>query len=127
MKTIIFMILVTGSFFAVGQDKPGTLAVNEFETKLSSTGVKTVLDVRTREEYDQGHMADAQQIDFYKSDFRQQLEKLDKNKPVFVYCAAGGRSSSASGMLAEMGFKQVYDLKGGLNAWKKAGKPIIIK
>lgn len=100
------------------------LSPADFEKKVSSITDKTVLDVRTADEYKEGHLAGAIMIDFYKDDFKANLAKLDKNKPVFVYCAAGGRSGSAREVMEEMGFKQVYDLKGGMNAWRKAGKPV---
>lgn len=101
------------------------LSVPDFEKQLASTGTKTILDVRTAGEYQSGHLPDAVLLDYYKDDFKQQLSKLDKNKPVFVYCASGGRSGSASDILSDMGFKQIYDLKGGINAWKREAKKIV--
>jgi rhodanese-related sulfurtransferase len=100
------------------------LTAADFEKKITTVADKTVLDVRTPDEYQEGHLAGAIMIDINKSDFKAKLAKLDKNKPVFVYCAGGGRSGSATEVMEELGFKQVYDLKGGLNAWKKAGKPV---
>lgn len=100
------------------------LAPDEFEKKLTSTKDKQVVDVRKADEFANGHLAGAVQIDYFKKDFKSQVAKLDKNKPVFVYCASGGRSGSASEVLEELGFKKIYDLKGGMNAWVKAGKPI---
>jgi rhodanese-related sulfurtransferase len=101
------------------------LSVADFEKKMAEGTNKTILDVRTPGEYQSGHIQDAVLIDYYKSDFKQQLSKLDKNKPVFVYCASGGRSGSASDILSDMGFKNIYDLKGGMNAWKKDSKKIV--
>jgi rhodanese-related sulfurtransferase len=97
----------------------------DFEKKLTTAKEKQIVDVRTAEEYSKGHLAGAVLIDYYKKDFKDQLSKLDKSKPVFVYCAAGGRSGSASEVLDDLGFKQVYDMKGGMNAWTKAGKPVV--
>ena len=101
------------------------LSVSEFEKKLSATKDKIVLDVRTQGEYASGHLTNAMMIDYYKSDFKQQLTKLDKSTPVFVYCAAGGRSGSATEILTGMGFKQVFDLEGGMKAWTKGQKSIV--
>ncbi len=98
---------------------------NEFEKKLASIKDKTVLDVRTKEEYGQGHLANATMIDYYKDDFKQQLAKLDKSKPVFVYCEAGGRSGSACKLLHNLGFSQVFDLQGGRRGWVGAKKPVV--
>ena len=101
------------------------LAPAEYDKKLADIKDKQVIDVRTLNEFSQGHLADAVMIDFYKDDFKSRIAKLDKNKPVFVYCAAGGRSGSATEILEELGFKKVYDLKGGYKAWAGAGKPVI--
>ena len=101
------------------------LNANDFEKKMESVRERTLLDVRTESEYTQGHLANATLIDFYKKDFKLHLSKLDKNKPIFLYCAVGGRSSSASKILAELNFKEVYDLQGGMSAWKNANKAIL--
>ena len=83
-----------------------------------------VLDVRTAEEFGQGHLAGAANIDFYGADFRAQLEKLDTTRPTFVYCHSGNRSGQAVQVMADLGFTQVYDLDGGIAAWADAGLPI---
>ncbi len=100
------------------------LDVNRFEKQLQDNTNKIILDVRTPEEFANGYIPGAILIDYYSSDFRQQIQKLDKTRPVYVYCAAGSRSSSAAKILSSLGFKQVYNLEGGFNAWKKAGKPL---
>jgi rhodanese-related sulfurtransferase len=99
------------------------LNVKEFKELMDKTSNKTVLDVRTNDEVAQGVLAQATQIDYNGGDFESQLEKLDKNKPVFIYCAVGGRSGSASSILAKKGFKKVYNLEGGINAWIASGFP----
>jgi rhodanese-related sulfurtransferase len=99
------------------------LNVKEFKELMDKTSNKTVLDVRTNDEVAQGVLAQATQIDYNGGDFESQLEKLDKNKPVFIYCAVGGRSGSASSILAKKGFKKVYNLEGGINAWRASGFP----
>ena len=85
----------------------------------------TLLDVRTQEEYEKGHLTDATLIDFYNSDFKKQLSKLNKAKPVFVYCAVGGRSGATAKALLDMGFSEVYDLKGGIESWSKAQLKVV--
>lgn len=101
------------------------LEVKTFNSKLLTTQDKIILDVRTSEEYSQGHLDQAVQIDYYKDDFKEQLKKFDKAKPVFVYCAAGSRSGRAAEILVDLGFKKVYDLDGGMRAWKGASMPVI--
>jgi rhodanese-related sulfurtransferase len=80
-----------------------------------------LLDVRTGEEYGASHLKDAQNICVTNNDFEEKVKKLDKNKPVYVYCKKGGRSATAAKILSDMGFKQVYDLQGGITNWEEKG------
>ncbi len=84
----------------------------------------TLLDVRTDAEIAKGLISGAHYADFYAKDFKEKIKDLPKDKPVYVYCAAGGRSASAAKILAEEGFEQVIDLAGGFTAWKEQGMPI---
>ncbi|QIE59122.1 rhodanese-like domain-containing protein [Rasiella rasia] len=88
--------------------------------KKSNQGLQ-VLDVRTPEEYGVSHLKDAQNICVTENDFKEKVEGLDKEKPVYVYCKKGGRSARAAKILVEMGFKEVYDLQGGITAWESEG------
>jgi phage shock protein E len=89
------------------------LEPKEFLTKFKATKDAQLLDVRTPEEVSEGALEDAQNINFYDTDFKDKLSKLDKNKPVFVYCRSGGRSGKCAQMCKDMGFKEIYDMKGG--------------
>lgn len=122
MLALSFMLTVA---CVQGNTQVQVISSDEFQKKMTTTQDKQVVDVRTSEEYNSGHLNGALLIDFYKKDFKANLSKLDKTKPVFVYCAAGVRSGSAAEVLAEMGFKQIYDLKGGMNAWARSGKPVV--
>lgn len=82
-----------------------------------------LLDVRTPEEVAQGIIPNAGHIDFYSDDFDAQLSQLDPNRPVLVYCAAGGRSGKAMNAMKKLGFQEVYNLDGGYRGWSEAGKP----
>ena len=86
----------------------------------STPGLQLV-DVRTPEEYGVSHIKDAQNICVTEDDFKEKVAGLDKDKPVYVYCKKGGRSARASKILQEMGFKEVYDLQGGITAWEEEG------
>lgn len=94
------------------------LSPKEFRKKISSTPDALLLDVRTPTEINKGYLKGAVFMDFYDSTFKQQVNNLEKDKPIFVYCAIGGRSWDAAKLMAEMGFKKVYDLKGGIIVWK---------
>jgi rhodanese-related sulfurtransferase len=95
-----------------------------FDKKLREFKDPVLVDVRTTGEYAQGHLPNALLIDIFSNDFKSRVGKLDKSKPVFVYCKAGSRSSSAVEVLSGMGFKDIYDLSGGIIAWRQANKPI---
>lgn len=128
-KRFIFNLLSVLALATVvscqGQTGVQVLSVDAFEQKLNATPEKIILDVRTDEEYAQGKMKNATQIDYYQRNFKTEVAKLDKTKPVFVYCASGVRSNSAAKILKQQGFTEVYDLKGGLNAWARSGKPLV--
>jgi thioredoxin len=99
-----------------------TIDVNTFEEKLTTDTNAQLIDVRTPGEYSAGKIADAENIDWNGNNFEAQVQKLDKSKPVYVYCKVGGRSSQAANKLAEMGFKEIYNLDGGIMKWNAAGK-----
>ena len=86
---------------------------------------KTVIvDVRTAEEFKDGHIKGAKNIDVMSDDFEAQLAKLDKSQPTLVHCQAGGRSSRALKTFEKLGFTQVIHLDDGFGGWEAAGKPV---
>ncbi len=99
------------------------LTAPEFR-KLAEQAGGGYLDVRTPGEVARGHLPNASVIDFHDPKFRQKVELLPKDKPVFVYCASGGRSSAAAEMMVQMGFGHVYDLQGGIGSWAGEGYPV---
>ena len=99
------------------------LAPAEFKTALEKEKDAQLIDVRTPGEVKKGYLKSAKNLNLFDDDFKQQLEKLDKKKPVYVYCHSGGRSSECAGMLKEMGFKNVTDMDGGFSKWQKSGLP----
>jgi thioredoxin 1 len=126
MKVRLFLLLmVLGVVSFANAQTVKTVAAADFEKKAAAMKDKIILDVRTAEEYKEGHLSGASQIDYYGTDFKSQVSKLDKSKPIFVYCKGGGRSSSSCEILKDLGFKEVYNLQGGITDWKKAGKAVI--
>ena len=101
-----------------------TVDANSFERGILENEVQ-VLDVRTPEEFNQGHLANAMLANWNEKDeFNRRIDALDKNQPVYIYCLSGGRSAGASSLLVEKGFTKVIELKGGIKSWKQADKPI---
>ena len=92
----------------------------DFKAKVEGKDVQLV-DVRTPAEFAQGHLENAIMIDVKNADFiKNATEKLDKNKPVYVYCRSGHRSGISAEKLKEEGFTKVYDMKGGILGWQAA-------
>lgn len=94
--------------------------VEQFE-KLRADRKNVVLDVRTKKEYEAGHIPGAVNIDVNSPEFQEKTAKLDKSKTYLVHCAAGGRSTTACKKLAPAGFEHLVNLEGGYKAWEKAG------
>ena len=85
----------------------------------------SIIDTRTEQEFENGHIAGAININYYSDDAASRMLALDKSKPVYVYCQAGGRARMACDFLTEAGFTRVYHLKGDIIGWEKAGKKIM--
>ncbi len=82
------------------------------------------LDVRTPGEVARGHIEGASAVSISSADFARKVSRMQRNKPIFVYCASGSRSMHAGRLLQRMGFAEVYNLSGGIMAWRRAGLPV---
>ena len=94
------------------------LDVAAFKSKMAEPGI-VLLDVRTPEETAEGMIEGAGQLDFEAANFEAEVAKLDKSKTYLIYCRSGNRSGQACKLMAEKGFKNLYNLKGGYIAWTK--------
>ena len=99
---------------------PKNIGVAEFE-KLRAAKTNVVLDVRTKKEYEAGHMPGAINIDVNAPNFQKDVQALDRNKVYLVHCAAGRRSATACEKMSKLDFPRLYNLEGGFTAWEKAG------
>lgn len=128
MRTLINMITIAALAFvslsttACGQSAP-SVNVEEAKKMIDKNAKIVVLDVRTPGEWNGGHLKNAKHADIQSSDFEQKIASIDKNATVVVYCATGGRSSRAAGMMAQKGYKNVINMAGGITAWNAAGYP----
>ena len=102
------------------------LGVDEFAALIAQKGV-VVLDVRTAEEFAEGHIAGAVNIDVNAVDFEKKVASLllKKGTPLAVYCRSGRRSANACGILAKAGYKNISNLSTGIIGWTEAGKPTV--
>ena len=125
MKNVYFLFLFSSFLSCKGQtDQLTKTGPEDFEKGIAGTNVQ-LLDVRTFKEYNTGHIKNALQTDWTNySQFSDRIQYLDKDKPVYIYCLVGGRSTAAADWMRKSGFKNVVELIGGINAWKQAEKPL---
>ena len=83
-----------------------------------------ILDIRTPEEFSEGHIENATNLDYYSETFKEELAQLDKSKTYLMHCRSGGRSSKAMTTMEELDFLKVYHMTDGMNGWKAGGFPV---
>ena len=128
LSALILLILSIG-YISCAQDKKTEkpdetielISIEELEKSIISI---QLVDVRTPEEYKEGHIKNAENMNVKDNDFLDQMSKLDKDEPVYVYCKFGGRSTKAANQLKSAGYKKIYNLKGGIKQWIAEGKEI---
>lgn len=122
-----FLALITLFSCSNGQTESGktSLSAVEFNQKLQETPTAQLIDVRTPQEYSQGFINQAVNMDYNSGQFMKLAAKLSKEEPVFVYCLSGGRSGAAASELRSAGYKQVYELVGGIMQWKASNLPLV--
>lgn len=125
MKSKLLSLLLLSFLFlsCQGQTSPAvkTVDVETFAQKLSTTPNPQLLDVRTPAEFSGEHIDNAVNVNWNADDFVAKANQYDKTKPIFVYCKVGGRSGQAANKLAELGFKEIYNLDGGIMKWNASG------
>ena len=137
MKIIIYLPLILLFTLTFSTFNKSSLAQkeNDFEVISVETANKLIeenntnsnfimLDVRTNEEYQEKHIANSINIDYKSPNFKDQVDKLDKDKTYLTYCRSGRRSTGASEIMESNGFKNIYMIEGGIIAWEKQGFPI---
>lgn len=123
MKKFAFVFSLALLIVTLGclNDEKGVMVTpEEMQTILKSEDAQ-LIDVRTPEEYRQGHIENSQNIDYKSITFSEDILVLDKTKPVIVYCKSGMRSRNSAKILIKAGFVTVYDLDGGILEWKEEG------
>lgn len=102
-----------------------TITPKNAHTKIENNTDITILDVRTPQEFLDGHLKNAINIDFYANDFATKLKELSKNTPYIVYCRTDNRSEDVQDLMQKVGFSQVYKMEGGIVRWDQENLPII--
>lgn len=113
-------------FFTACKDKSvaqeiQVLTPQEFNDAMADKKDIQLIDVRTPEEFAEGHLENALNIDVLETDFITEVEKLNLEEPIYLYCRSGKRSAKAALILKDVGFKEIYDMQGGFLLWESGG------
>ncbi|MDP4207792.1 MAG: rhodanese-like domain-containing protein [Bacteroidota bacterium] len=124
-RIIVFCWLVMACFMVNGQTSEiVSLKPVEFSSWLKKSNNVQLVDVRTSEEFGTGHLRNAQNMDLKSDDFKKMILRLDKKRPVLVYCRSGKRSMKAAEILKNEGFVKIINLEGGILEWENSGFPL---
>ena len=131
MKRVLILLIAVSlvTYSCKEENAPDEIQIVTAEEmqELSELEDVQLLDVRTPEEYKAGFIADFQNIDYLSPTFEKEIEKLDKSKPVIVYCKTGSRNGKCAAKMKEKGFVKVYELDGGIAKWKFKGYDVNTK
>ncbi len=137
IDTILAVVLASAVFHGCTKKESTAPVVNPIYENISPEQAKdmirvnsgnksfVILDVRTPEEYETGHIEGAVNSDYYSDSFRDNLEKLRKSNTYLICCQSGNRSGKALEIMKELGFEQVYNMTGGMNSWIAEGFPVV--
>ena len=118
---IILMFVFNASVYAQTMDTVKKLSAIGFQNQVKAMPEAVIIDARTPQEYKQGHLKNTANFNVLAAEeFDQQIATLDKSTPVFVYCQSGKRSAVAAAKLHAQGFSHIYELIGGMNAWRES-------
>ena len=126
MKKLMVVILTSVLILTgcTSADDSVDLKVSDFSAKSQEVGVVS-LDVRTADEFAEGHLINAININVESGNFEAEIEKLDKNTTYAVYCRSGRRSAIAVDLMKKAGFTSLYNLDGGVIDWSASGLPLV--
>ena len=128
-RLMILLVLVLGVIAAACSSRAGTIETVEPAAAaevIAENPDAIVLDIRTPEEYADGIIEGAVNIDFYAPDFAAKIEALDRDAEYVVYCRSDNRSGEAMGLFADLEFEQVSEIDGGIVNWYSEGLPVVL-
>ena len=133
MSTTAFLMIII-PILAVGCSIGNTKIINEpIDVQTAYNMIQSnkdnpnfvIIDIRTQEEFNSGHIGQATMIDYYLPDFKEKLSQLDRNKQYLIYCRTARRTGETSKIMKDIGFRTVYDMAGGITRWKAEGLPVV--
>lgn len=127
MLRYVFIITFSSTIFSC------TLFNNESINQMNSDELvefvelndAILLDVRTNDEFNSGHIENSLNIDYFSDEFYINVDKLDKNIPIILYCRSGRRSGLSANKIKKLGFKEIYNLEGGVLEWIEQGNVVV--
>ncbi len=122
MKHLLALLLLIPALTFAADPAKHVKAVEA--AQIIAEGKTAIIDVRTADEFKDGHIKGAQNIDIMAADFEAQLAQFDKAQPTLVHCQAGGRSMRALKVFEKLGFTNLIHLDEGFGGWEAAGKPV---
>lgn len=127
--TIFIVFYILGALACGKVDTPEgvtyeVLSPDDFESKLKQANDIQLVDARTPPEVAKGQLTGALNYDYKADEINKAIDELDKTKPVFIYCGSGIRSRKSADIMIKAGFKEIYDMEGGMKAWLAAGKAV---
>lgn len=116
----VIALFITTTIGCEAQQKEGisVISAEEAKTAMAAEEELILVDIRTSEEFAEGYIEGAKNINFHDPEFEAQMLQFDKEKPLYIYCRSGARSSKAAEQLQGMGFKEIYDIEGGILNWE---------
>ena len=122
-----FFVLTFFMFFSCGLNSDTPINQMNSDELLDFIEINNAIlvDVRTQDEYNSGYIESSLNIDYLSNGFSENIEKLDKNIPIILYCRSGKRSSMSANKLSKLGFKEIYSLDGGILKWIEIGNSVI--
>ncbi|MDR0755061.1 MAG: rhodanese-like domain-containing protein [Prevotellaceae bacterium] len=128
MKITLKLTLVAALIFSgynMSAQNISSFGPEKFRFAISEDEKPQIIDVRTKTEFDAEHIDGAVNIDINKIDFQKKInKKIKKDRIVYVYCRTGVRSLRAAKILSNLDFTRIYNLEGGIEAWKKLSYPV---
>ena len=122
-RIIFFSLLLVYSCQIFESNEINVISDAQF-TEIQDTDY-TLVDVRTPEEYESGHIQDAVNFDFYSESFQNDILSLDKSASIILYCRTQNRSTKTANYLKENGYKKITVLEGGITSWVKNGNDLV--
>ena len=117
IKYFYFLLIV--SLLSCNQNKSNLISAYDFDEMIRLDKSSIIIDVRTPEEFNKGHLRNSLNVNWFDDNFDDNIDIFSKDLPVFVYCLSGGRSAKANEKIRSLGFKNVYELDGGILEWRK--------